>query len=80
MTKIGITATIGAPRAAADAISSLQGQGYNVMVDGTADVALSECTASAILGPFDCTIDAQRHRTPGRRTTLDADTSCGSAN
>jgi hypothetical protein len=65
---------------AADTISSLQAQGYNVMINGTPDVPLSECTVSGIHGLFDCTIDAQGHPMPGRLTTLYIDTSCPSSN
>ena len=57
---------------ASDAVSSLQAQGYNVVLNGSVTAPLSECTVTDVHGDFP--VD------PTRLNTVYVDVSCPSLN
>ncbi|HTH91385.1 hypothetical protein [Mycobacterium sp.] len=57
---------------ASDAVSSLQAQGYNVVLNGSVTAPLSECTVTGVHGDFP--VD------PTRLNTVYVDVSCPSLN
>jgi len=59
---------------ASDAVSSLQAQGYNVVLNGSVTAPLSECTVTGVHGDSAGPVD------PTRLNTVYVDVSCPSLN
>ena len=75
-------AAIAAPTgasSAADTISTLQSEGYNVQVNGIAGVPLARCTVTGVHGLSDSNVDTLGHLVdPTQFTTVYVDISCPS--
>lgn len=69
----GTTAAAPTGSSAADTINSLQAQGYNIQLNGSATAALSQCTVTGVHG------DVSRND-PTQFTTVYVDISCPTSN
>jgi len=61
---------------AADTINELQGQGYNVQINGSPSVPLSECTTTGVYGVPNTVASPGAHPGTVPFTTVYVDVSC----
>jgi hypothetical protein len=66
-------------QSAADVVKSFQDQGFNVQLNGTANVPLSRCTVTGVHGLSNSNVNSQGQRIdPTQATTVFVDVDCPS--